>query len=355
MKKSFLTILAAAISFGATAAPDGGMSPRIGDGGRVSFAVPAPETLDSMTVRGLPCGPLPLTFSDGAWRAETVLPSNYYDYWITAAGGIRMLDGANPQRVRDVATTFSYFIVPGGEGDVYAAHDTARGTLTDVSFPSATLGAPRRMSIYTPAGYRTGDSLPVLYLLHGTGGDAEAWPTLGRAAQILDNLIASGEAVPMIVVMPDSNPIRDDSIERSFHEIMDYVARHYPGCGVDASTTAIAGLSRGGFQTFHTAKEFPGRFGYIAIFSGLFTPEPQHEGSVVTENMDAKIAALFGAGPRMMRVYIGSDDLLYDENVKWRAYFDEHGFDYDYIESDGGHTWQNWRRYLRSLAPALFR
>lgn len=355
MKKSFLPLVAAALTLNAPTGVCAEISPRISSGGAVSFAVPAPADLDSVTVQGLPCGPLALKFSEGAWRAETVLPSNYYAYWITAAGGIRLLDGANPHSVRDVGTKFSYFIVPGGEGDVYAEQDVAHGTLSEVSFPSATIGAPRRMSIYTPAGYKSGDRLPVLYLLHGTGGDAEAWPTLGRAAQTLDNLISAGEAVPMIVVMPDSNPILDDSFERSFHEIMDYMGRHYSGCGTDASTTAIAGLSRGGFQTFHTAKEFPGRFGYIGIFSGLFTPEPQHAGSVITENMDEKIASLFGGNPRLFRIYIGSDDFLYDENVKWRAYFDKQGYDYDYIESDGGHTWQNWRRYLRSLAPQLFR
>lgn len=78
------------------------------------------------------------------------------------------------------------------------------GNLSKVWYESPTLKLNRRMTIYTPAGYEKGKNYPVLYLLHGSGGDENAWSELGRAAQILDNLIAIGKAVPMIVVMTNS-------------------------------------------------------------------------------------------------------------------------------------------------------
>lgn len=331
-------------------------SPEITPDGLVRFAVPGPADMDSVVLHCLQNGEIPLEYSEGAWRGEMRLPSNYYDYWITAAGNRRLTDSANPNKVTDVGQEFSWFIVPGGEGDIYESHPgIPRGRVRKVSFPSETIGTDRELSIYTPAGFELGDSLPVLYLLHGTGGDQHAWPTLGREPQILDNLIAQGLSVPMIVVMPNSYPMKGADFVESFPEIMDYIATHYPGCGTSADNTALAGLSLGGYHTFHIAKEMPGRFGYIGVFSGLFSPRPEHQGTIITENSEAKIKALFDAHPSLFWIAIGSDDFLYLENQKWLPIFSEMGVPYVYYESDGGHTWQNWRRYLSRFAPMLFK
>ncbi|MDE6277451.1 MAG: esterase [Muribaculaceae bacterium] len=352
-------------------------TPEIDADGTVRFAVPAPENMDSMAIDGLPGGRLCLSYEDGAWRGERVLPSNFYTYTVSGPEGVKMLDMGNVYTVRDMGWLMNYLIVPGGEGDLYCDADVAHGTVREEWYDSPRAGFRRRLSVYTPAGYERGDSLPVLYLLHGSGGDETAWLTLGRASRILDNLIARGEAEPMIVVMPNGNlgmsaapgagpegqkgvttrlpHTMDGAFEESFPEIMAHVAKNYPGCGTDASNTAIAGLSMGGFHTFHIAKENPGRFGYIAVFSGLITPPNGNTGSAVYENIEEKALGLFAAKPELVWIGIGKDDFLYDENCKWRDFFDKHGCRYEYYESDGGHTWENWRRYLSRVLPRLFR
>ena len=119
------------------------------------------------------------------------------------------LDPANVYVNRDVASLTSIFIVSetkGDRGDLYRVNEVPHGDVSKVWYDSPTLKTHRRMTVYTPAGYDKGKDYPVLYLLHGAGGDEEAWTTLGRTAQIMDNLIAMGKAKPMVVVMPNGNP-----------------------------------------------------------------------------------------------------------------------------------------------------
>ena len=158
-------------------------------------------------------------------------------------------------------------------------------------YDSPTLGITRRMTIYTPPGYEEGKTrYPVLYLCHGAGGDENAWSELGRAAQILDNMIALGKAKPMIVVMPNGNVDTEaapgewsagmyqptfmgggfgepkSTMQESFPDIMKYVESHYRVLK-GAKNTAMCGLSMGGGHTFLTTKLYPGTFGYIGLFS----------------------------------------------------------------------------------------
>ena len=109
--------------------------------------------------------------------------------------------------IRDVASVTNVFIIGGDERiDLYKVNKVPHGTVSKVWYNSPTLGMDRRLTVYTPAGYETsGKRYPVFYLLHGMGGDENAWSELGRTAQILDNLIAQGKAKPMIVVMTNGN------------------------------------------------------------------------------------------------------------------------------------------------------
>lgn len=162
-----------------------------------------------------------------------------------------MNDPSNVYQIRDVATVTSIFIVGGGQADLYKVNDVPHGTVSKVWYDSPSLGMRRRMTVYTPAGYENNGKAryPVLYLLHGMGGDEQAWMELGRASQILDNLIAQGKAKPMIVVMPNGNASQeaapgetsnglvqpqfnlpktmDGTYETSFPEIIEYVDSHY--------------------------------------------------------------------------------------------------------------------------------
>lgn len=144
---------------------------------------------------------------DGIWEYTTTAPlaSELYSYSFVVDGQ-RMMDPSNVYMIRDVGSVTNVFIVKGGVGDLYSVNNVPHGTVSRMWYDSPTLGMKRRLTVYTPAGYETsGKKYPVFYLLHGMGGDEEAWIALGRTAQILDNLIAQGKAKPMIVVMTNGN------------------------------------------------------------------------------------------------------------------------------------------------------
>jgi enterochelin esterase family protein len=236
------------------------------------------------------------------------------------------------------------------------------------------LGVDRRMTVYTPAGYESSSRrYPVLYLLHGMGGDEEAWTSLGRAAEILDNLIAEGRAEPMIVVMPNGNAAMqaapgesstgliapefnlphtmDGLFESSFMDIVKWVDRTYR-TRANKQSRAIAGLSMGGFHSMTISRANPDAFAYVGLFSAATEPFKSAE---VYENADAKLAAQFAKKPALYWIGIGRDDFLYDANTIYRAKLDDNGYRYTYYESDGGHCWRNWRVYLTEFVPLLFK
>ena len=288
-----------------------------------------------------------------------------------------MLDPANVFLMRDVRSMMNIFIIPGEKGNLYNVCKTAHGTVSKVWYDSPGLGMQRRMTVYTPAGYEDSGNrrYPVLYLLHGMGGDEDAWVTLGRAAQVLDNLIAQGKAEPMIVVMPNGNaglpsapgegpeglyqpmtrPMKtmEGSYEAAFRDIVDYVDSHYRTIR-KKSGRAIAGLSMGGFHSFHISKQYENMFDYVGLFSAAVRNPENGEGGIY-DDFDAKIAKQFANGLELYYIAIGNTDFLYDENKKLRSYLDEHGYPYVYVETGGGHIWRNWRIYLTDFAGRLFK
>lgn len=313
--------------------------------------------------------------STGIWTftSQEIAPELYrYNYVVD---GLTITDPSNVFELRDACTVFNYFIVPGEGSSLYEVKDVPHGTVSKVWYDSPTLGMKRRMSVYTPAGYESGaQRYPVLYLLHGMGGDEEAWLTQGRTAQILDNLIADGAIDPMIVVMPNGNASQeaapgethfglvpptvalphtmDGAFEEAFPDIVTYVDNTYR-TKADKAHRAIAGLSMGGFHSLHTSKQYPDLFDYVGLFSAAVNPRV--EGSEVYNNREAKLRRQFADAPRLYWIAIGKDDFLYNENVDFRKTLDDLGVKYEYYESTGGHIWKNWRNYLRKFTPRLFR
>ena len=130
-----------------------------------------------------------------------------YGYWFMV-DGVRALDPSNSETERDGSRYNSMVMVDGAESAMWTFKDVPHGTVEQIWYPSPTLHMDRRrMYVYLPPSYEKDKNkkYPVLYLLHGGGGDEDAWTTMGRATIIMDNLIASGKAVPMIVVMPNGN------------------------------------------------------------------------------------------------------------------------------------------------------
>ncbi|KAA5435720.1 esterase [Bacteroides cellulosilyticus] len=314
---------------------------------------------------------------EGVWEYTTPEPlkPELYSYSFIV-DGLRMNDPANVYLIRDVSTLTNVFIIGGDRADFYKVNPVPHGTVSRIWYDSPAPGLERRMTVYTPAGYETsGKRYPVLYLLHGMGGDEEAWISLGRTAQILDNLIAQGKAKPMIVVMPNGNASQEaapgessrgmvpptmqlpktmeGSYEQAFPEIVKFIDKNYRTIK-SKSGRAIAGLSMGGFHSLHISKQYPDMFNYIGLFSAAIMPNKEVS-SPIYENMEGKLKVQFDKNPALYWIAIGKTDFLYKANEEYRKLLDEKGYKYTYYESDEGHIWKNWRIYLTEFVPMLFR
>lgn len=324
---------------------------------------------------------------DGLWTYTTDrLAPELYSYKFKV-DGMDYLDPSNVYRNRDIVTFTNMFIVSaekGDCGDLYSVNNVPHGNVSRVWYDSPTLGTSRRMTVYTPPTYEKGGKYPVLYLLHGAGGDEEAWPSLGRAAQIMDNLIAMGKAKPMIVVMTNGNANCDAApgewhrgmykpafmshldgtpkatTEEAYKDVMAYVENHYR-CLKGKRNTAICGLSMGGYHTYAISKLYPGRFDYIGLFSAAIQMGQSNHGNDINAQLSADAATaaqlkkLFDTKPRLYWIAIGRTDFLYDQNRTYRQYLDANNYRYEYYESDEGHIWRNWRVYLTKFAQMIFK
>ncbi|WP_026947479.1 esterase [Algoriphagus marincola] len=312
---------------------------------------------------------------NGLWSytSETLGPELYnYAFLID---GFRTTDPNNPFLIRDVASSTNIFIIGGGHAELYKTNDIPHGSVTRRWYDSPGLDMDRRITIYTPPGYeKSSAEYPVLYLLHGAGGDEEAWISLGRTAQIMDNLIAQGKAKPMIVVMPNGNVIQDGApgegsrnyykpqfmipktmdgtYEGAFEDIINFVESNYR-VKANKENRAIAGLSMGGFHTLHISRYYPNTFDYIGLFSAAIMPREDATGKVYSD-FDQTLQVQMENGYKLYWIAIGKTDFLYDANTAYRAKLDGMNMPYEYVESEGGHTWRNWRVYLSQFAPQLF-
>ena len=223
------------------------------------------------------------------------------------------------------------------------------------------------------------EKYPVLYLLHGMGGDEDEWTTFGRAAQILDNLIAQGKAEPMIVVMPNGhaameaapgesslgyykpyhmkNGTMDGAFETYFPEIVKFVESNYR-VQADKAHRAIAGLSMGGFHSANISLNYPDMFDYVGfvLSAALNVQSAGQRNSPVYQDMDKKLAVQFEKAPKLYWLGIGKDDFLYKNNAAYRADLDKKGYKYEFMETP---RWacMDLLAYLFSLylLPKLFK
>ena len=315
---------------------------------------------------------------EGIWEYTTPEPLKPELYGYTfLVDGLKINDPSNVYMIRDVATITNVFIIGGERADLYKVNDVPHGTVSKVWYDSPSLGMDRRLTIYTPAGYETsGKRYPVFYLLHGMGGDENAWSELGRATQILDNLIAQGKAEPMIVVMTNGNAAleaapgesslgwegqptfqlpktMEGSFEIHFPEVVKFVDKHYR-TKANKKSRAIAGLSMGGFHSLHISKQYPDMFNYVGLFSAAIMPG-KNVTSIVYEDLEGKLATQFAKKPALYWIAIGKTDFLYKANVEYRKLLDEKGYPYEYFENEDGHIWRNWRIYLSEFTPKLFK
>ena len=316
---------------------------------------------------------------NGVWTVTTApLNPELYSYSLSVDGQ-RFVDPSNSYVNRDISTLSNIFIVSKSsddKGHLYQVNNVPHGTLSRVWYDSPTLGQQRRMTVYLPAAYDGKKRFPVMYLLHGHGGDETAWSDLGRASQIMDNLIAEGKCVPMIVVMPNGNPTCNAApgwwhegmytpdgnafnqrgakatMEESFLDIVKYVDSHYQTIA-KREGRAVTGLSMGGGHTFGISRLYPETFDYYGLQSAA--TRMAFGGSDNQAKFDEQMARLFNSKPKLYWIAIGKEDFLMQMNNDLRKYLDEKGYKYEYYENDGGHIWRNWRIYLTMFAQKIFK
>jgi enterochelin esterase-like enzyme len=384
-------------------------SPEVTADRHIIFRISAPKAesvgLSAGDIPGLVRGGPQFTKNErGVWEA-TIGPIDpgAYRYTFTV-NGVSVVDPRNPSSSESNNNVWSLVYVPGAE--FMDPNRAPHGAVAEVNYFSTALGRYRRMHIYTPPGYENNAiKYPVFYLLHGAMDCDDSWTSVGRAGFILDNLIATKKAKPMIVVMPaghtsagfsmggggGASGMLDEFGQDFMKDIMPYVESHYrllPG----SLNRAMAGLSMGGMQTLNIAIPNLDKFSYIGVFSsGLFgsgakTPaaaaktsptaksepdpkQPQRTASIPIPALDppAKPAPDWEQqhldvldnpnlkkGLKLLWFATGSEDFLVNTTKATIDTLKKHGFTPIYKETGGGHTWVNWRNYLLEFAPQLF-
>jgi len=369
-------------------------SPEVGPDRRVTFRILAPDAQkvelrspgDIPGIGGRGVAPPQLTRNaDGVWEASFgPLPAGAYRY-VFGVNGMAVVDARNPMTSQTNTTVYSLAVVPGS--DVFDTKNVPHGAVATVHYQSTALGGIRRMHVYTPPGYEANrERYPVFYLLHGAGDVDDSWTSVGRAGFILDNLIAANRAKPMIVVMPAGHvngagaalggtvpaaaaqgmpgigsgpdPFANDFLT----DLLPYIEKNYRVL-TDRQSRAIAGLSMGGNQTLNIAIPHLEKFAYIGVFSsgiisGARGAAPS-DGSPFGQAWEKQnLAALDNAaskrGLNLLWLSTGKDDFLIETTRNTVELLKKHGFKPVFIESEGAHTWLNWRDYLSVFAPQLF-
>jgi enterochelin esterase family protein len=334
--------------------------------------------------------------ASGVWSATVgPLAAQLWGYWYLV-DGVKALDPGNAETQRDGARYDNLLMISGPASEWWDFKDVPHGTVQAVWFPSPTLKlASRRMMVYTPPGYETGSQkYPVLYLLHGGGGDEDAWLTMGRANIILDNLIAAGKAKPVVVVMPNGNatqtvsqgfgfgptpapqsvqapapppvqaaaaadgrggpaggrggapqPYAGSYPESLVKDVIPFVEKRFR---VQAAKDdrAIAGLSMGGGHTLAATNNNPGLFAYIGVFSS----GPQTS----DETFQKQLEAVKAGGVKFYWLGAGSTDMARERTVTLAELVKKDGFKTSYREIPGRHYWFLWRDFLAQYAQVMF-
>ena len=369
------------------------VSPEVSTDRKIIFRIAAPQAqsvrLTATDIPNLGQSVVLTKAENGVWSTTVgpVEPGAYrYNFNVD---GVATIDPRSPAISESNANVWSLVYIPGA--DFMDRKTVPHGSVAVVNYFSTALNAWRRLHVYTPPGYEAGnDKYPVLYLLHGAGDSDHSWTSVGRANDILDNLIAAKKAKPMIVVMtaghtpPVTGASRGDGGFLSgtdafasdfLKDVMPLVEKRYRVV-TDRAHTAMAGLSMGGAQTLNVAIPNLQRFAYIGVFSsGLIgeagggvrgrggrgtdaaptpsvAPDPN---SWEGRNLAALDNPALKKGLKLVWFTTGKDDNVVGSTP--RATVDvlrKHGFTVTFEESPGGHTWINWRNYLNAFAPQLF-
>ena len=351
------------------------VSPEVGADRTITFRYLAPNAQQVTVTDDTEGKPHPMTKdASGVWSV-TVGPvrPDIYTYAFNA-DGIVALDPRNTNIKMGYGNfgPVNVVEVPGDGPQFYDVRPVPHGEVRILPYESKTLGLSREMWIYTPPGYDKGKSYPVLYLFHGAGDIESGWALIGRANNILDNLIADGKAKPMVVVMPLGHaiqsfyagptkaaapaaapanatpavlsPFAKDLLE----DVMPLVEKTYK-VSTRPDDRAIGGLSMGGGQTINIGFTHPELFRYIVILSaGSQNAEQAYPGFF-------KDPAAINKQLKLLWVSAGKDDTAGPAAKALDATLTAKGITHKYVVTEGRHEWTVWRHNLDEFAQLLFR
>ncbi len=286
----------------------------------------------------------------GAWR---------YNFNVD---GVVTVDSRNTRTSPNQTQVQSLLVVP---GDFSETRDVPHGAVASVRYVAKALGNARReLFVYTPPGYEKGNaSYPVLYLIHGGGDTAASWPSVGRAGDILDNLIAAKQARPMIVVMPSgwtptggqvmtSDATKDPFNDEMIKDIIPHIQANYRTLATPEGR-ALSGLSMGGIQTLNVGLHNLGTFRYLAVMSSGWTTAADRDAFYARE------AAKIPTYDKQLKMFWwgwGETDIARANGLAVIDTLKSLGVkNMETMETPGGHEWINWRIYLHEIAPKLFK
>ena len=347
-------------------------SPEVDTHRGITFRIAAPNAttvkLAGSDLPGLGSGKDLAKGTNGVWSISLapVAPGSYRYHF--NVDGVPVVDPRNPKTSESNENTWSLVHVPGHAWQ--DIQDVPHGAVAEVTYWSSTLRKFRRMHVYTPPGYESGDSkYPVFYLLHGAFDSDDSWSTVGRAGFILDNLIASGKAKPMVVVMPHGHTgpfgsgrgSMSGEFEPEFNQdIRPLVEKRYR-VHTDRANQAIAGLSMGGAHTLNIGIPNLAHYAYIGVFSSGIFGIVQRPGAPVPQGptFEDKYRSILDdaalkPGLKLFWFATGKDDFLLETSRKTVEMFKAHRFNVVYKETAGAHTWDKWREYLNEFVPQLF-
>lgn len=354
-------------------------SVRISEDGVMTFSIYAPEAKQVMlggyvATENKPSTPVRNEL--GVWSISVpgLVPGAYRYHFIV--DGQKVLD---PTDAEDYERSSLAVFAPIGK-EFFTQQNVPHGAMATRHYWSEVLNETRRMHVWTPAGYeKSMEELPVLYLIHG-GLESDAfWPTIGRAGEILDNLMAEGKMKPMIVVMPNGTiPMEHimalltvEGKERTnspaflsaevpiftrelMTDIIPFIEQNYR-VKANPDNRAIAGLSMGGMETMDVLLKHYEQFHYAAVLSsGWFQPERDR---LKNDGTLAHIAPLWNKQLRWLIMTDGGNtDMAAVNSEATCKLFDEVGIRYERIQTAyGGHTYITWRKDLYKLVQRLFR
>ncbi len=382
MKKTLL-ILITFISLFESYAQDNGISastnvqgreyPKVLPDHRVIFQIHAPDAKSLQIDLGKKYDMV--KDDKGTWTVTTDPIVEGFHYYSLIADGLATTD-PNSNTYYGMSRWASGIEIPEKNVDYYLPKDVPHGDIRIKYYYSKITQDWRRAFVYTPPGYDKDvhKKYPVLYLLHGGGEDETGWPNQGKVNFILDNLIAEGNAKPMLIVMdrgaandPNTKPIEGqrpgggfsfETLEKVFiNEIIPMVENDFRVIA-DRDHRAMTGLSLGGFQSFHITMNNLDKFAYIGGFSGSALMRGQ---GVTLENLyngvyaDAKD---FNKKAKLVYISTGTNEPanMYQTVNNVHKEFEKAGIKHVYYESPGtSHEWLTWRRSLNQFAQLLFK